>query len=40
MKSQPKVSVVLPVRDAENRIDREVCRILDASLIYLRIAVS
>lgn len=30
MKSQPKVSVVLPVRDAENRIDREVCRILDA----------
>lgn len=30
MKSQPKVSVVLPVRDAENRIDQEVCRILDA----------
>jgi glycosyltransferase involved in cell wall biosynthesis len=30
MKSQPKVSVVLPVRDAENRIDQEVRRILDA----------
>jgi len=30
MKSQPKISVVLPIRDAEARIDYEVCRILDA----------
>ncbi len=30
MKSQPKVSVVLPVRDAESRIADEVKRILDA----------
>jgi len=30
MSAQPKVSVVLPIRDAEQRIDHEVCRILDA----------
>jgi glycosyltransferase involved in cell wall biosynthesis len=30
MNSQPKVSVVLPVRDAENRIANEVRRVLDA----------
>ncbi|MGV3483717.1 MAG: glycosyltransferase family 2 protein [Planctomycetaceae bacterium] len=30
MKSQPKVSVVLPVRDAQNRIADEVRRILEA----------
>lgn len=30
MKSQPKVSVVLPVRDVEDRIHDEVKRILDA----------
>ena len=30
MKSQPKISVVLPVRDVETRIEAEVKRILDA----------
>jgi len=30
MNHQPKVSVVLPIRDAEQRIENEICRILDA----------